>query len=291
MNQEYALMNTVFTAWNPENGREYDNGPCGLCNYFGNIGEYKGYETYQCAHGNWFLVKEVDLSGMPLYKDDPFHLRMLAAGPNNVWGDIAWEDEQEALANETPQEKLARLAAQAEADRESLKRRVGYKVNQKEEKWTKNGEMKFRVPRPCKYATLFQQRICAGCNNKVPIGQTHCQSKQGHLVCGQELAGCWNHEQHKTCIYIHPDEPQWADACSGKLNYDRQSQTFFLQGQAVAQVNRFQAAARQDSHRPSPAQAIHDSQGVSYTPSSGARPPRHNGNVQQRSYQPWSNRN
>ena len=69
-------------------------------------------------------------------------------------------------------------------------------------------------------------------------------------VCDQEFAGCWNHEQTRTCIYVHPDEPQWADACSGALCYDRQAQVFHLRGAEPAQVNRFQAAARQEGVRP-----------------------------------------
>jgi len=247
------ICDTVFAPWAPKDFEEYDAGPCGQCNWYGAIGEYNGFEVYNCEHGHWFTVKEEeDISDSPLLVGDVGELyrRMAAAGPNAVWGEMAWEDDQEFLANETSEEKTKRLAIMAEKDRTDKKEIVKSLVRRKEEKWTKGGEMKFRVPRPCKYATCFEQRICAGCSNKVPIGQTHCQADLGHRTCGQELAGCWNHDQHKTCIYIHPDEPQWTDACSGRLNYDRQSQTFFIQGQAAPQVNRFTAAARSDARAP-----------------------------------------
>jgi len=110
--------------------------------------------------------------------------------------------------------------------------------------------MKFRVPRPCKYATLYEQRICSDCGAKVPEGATVCKAMKGHRVCDQEFAGCWNHEQTQTCIYIHPDEPQWKDACSGALCYDRQASCFHLRGQELPQVNRFPTVARQDGFRP-----------------------------------------
>jgi hypothetical protein len=69
---------------------------------------------------------------------------------------------------------------------------------------------------------------------------------KGHRVCDRDFAGCWNHEQTRTCIYVHPDEPQWADACSGALCYDRQAQAFHLRGAAPPQTNRFVAVARQE---------------------------------------------
>ena len=40
----------------------------------------------------------------------------------------------------------------------------------------------------------------------------------GVRLCGEKLAGCWNHDQHRSCIYVHPDEPQWAAACAGTLD-------------------------------------------------------------------------
>jgi hypothetical protein len=173
-------------------------------------------------------------------------MQRMRSSPNLCWGDMAWEDEQASRAAETPQQTAARLARDAEAERKNQKEFVGFLVSKKEDKWTKGGQMKFRVPRPCKYASLFAERICAGCNAAVPLGQTHCGAKKGYTVCGQELAGCWNHEQTKTCIYIHPDEPQWKDACSGQLCYDRQASCFHLKGQEPAQVNRFAAAVRSE---------------------------------------------
>ena len=257
--------NTTFKSWNPQSGKEFDNGPCGKCHIQGCLDEYNGYTVWQCCHGSWFLEREerhfsvdephdhTECPGNchqhPLLEGAYLEmvLRMRAAGPScTTWGDIMWEEEQAKLAAETPAEKQSRLEAEAEHERKGKQEIVKYLVHRKEEKWTKGGEMKFRVPRPCKYATLFAQRTCANCSAHVPVGQTHCQAMKGHLVCGQELAGCWNHEQTRTCIYVHPDEPQWADACSGVLCYDRQAACFHLRGAEPAQVNRFVAAARQE---------------------------------------------
>lgn len=279
MNYE-PICDTVFTPWAPKDFGEYDAGPCGQCNWYGNIGEYNGFEVYNCHHGHWFTVKEEeDISDSPLLVDDvrELYLRMAAAGPNTVWGEMAWEDDQEFLANETSEAKAKRLAAIAEKDRNDKQGVVKYLVKRKEEKWTgKNGEVKFRVPRPCKYASCFQKRICAGCNNKVPEGLTHCQAVLGHRVCGQELAGCWNHETNGTCIYIHPDEPQWTDACSGKLCYDRQSQAFYIEGQGAPQVNRFAAAAKAEAMR-GPRQEHRQGQAPRQEQRPGGRPPVYGG--------------
>ena len=179
-----------------------------------------------------------------------------AAWPNsNFWGSAApivaaWGDEMcdahlAMLRAETPQQRAARLLADAAADEKSHNGLIKFSVGRKEDKWCKGGEMKFRVPKPCKYASLFAQRICAGptCGKKVPEGQTKCS-------CGEALAGCWNHEKTHTCIYVHPDEPQWEAACSGALCFDRQQQIFHLRTEPLAAANRFLAVARDAKEEP-----------------------------------------
>ena len=162
------------------------------------------------------------------------------------WGDEMYDAHMEMLRSETPQQRAARLQAEAAADVKSHNGLVTFSVKRKEEKWcSKSGEMKFRVPKPCKYASLFAQRICAkpGCEKKVPEGQTKCS-------CGEILAGCWNHEKTHTCIYVHPDEPQWEAACSGALCFDRQQQIFHLRTEPLAAVNRFLAVAKNAKEEP-----------------------------------------
>jgi len=163
-----------------------------------------------------------------------------------LWGDEMYDAHMEMLRTETPQQRAARLQAEAAADAKSHNGLVKFSVKRKEEKWcSKSGEMKFRVPKPCKYATLFAQRICAGptCGKHVPEGQTKCS-------CGEILAGCWNHDKTHSCIYVHPDEPQWEDACSGALCFDRQQQVFHLKTEPLAAVNRFLAVARTAKEEP-----------------------------------------
>ena len=162
-----------------------------------------------------------------------------------LWGDEMYDAHMEMLRKETPQQRAARLLADAAADEKSHNGLIKFSVGRKEDKWCKGGEMKFRVPKPCKYASLFAQRICAGptCGKKVPEGQTKCS-------CGEALAGCWNHEKTHTCIYVHPDEPQWEDACSGALCFDRQQQIFHLRTEPLAAANRFAAVARDAKEEP-----------------------------------------
>lgn len=263
-------INVTFKSWDPSTGEEWDNGPCGKCHPQGCLDDFNGYTVWQCRHGDWFVEQdhrqEVGAGEPHHHTECPGHCaehplmdeeclsiarRMRANGPScTTWGDIMWEEEQAMLAAETPAQKASRLAAAEEHERKGKQEIVKYLVHRKEEKWTKGGEMKFRVPRPCKYATLYAARTCSDCGAKVPEGATVCKAMKGHRVCDQEFAGCWNHEQTRTCIYVHPDEPQWADACSGALCYDRQAQCFHLRGQEPAQSNRFAAAARQEGVRP-----------------------------------------
>ena len=165
-----------------------------------------------------------------------------------AWGDEMCDAHLAMLRAETPQQRSARLLADAAADEKSHNGLIKFSVGRKEDKWCKGGEMKFRVPKPCKYASLFAQRICAGptCGKKVPEGQTKCS-------CGEALAGCWNHEKTHTCIYVHPDEPQWEDACSGALCFDRQQHLFHLRSEPLAccaEVNRFAVVARNAKEEP-----------------------------------------
>lgn len=170
-----------------------------------------------------------------------------------TWGDIAEADYLAERAAETPAQRDARLKKEAAAAAASDAAIVRYSVNKKADKWCARGAMKFRVPRPCRYESLFAKRVCAACESHVPEGQTKCQAMKGHLVCGETLAGCWSHSEGQ-CIYVHPDETDiWADACSGALCYDRQSQSFHLAGAAAASANRFEAVVRSERRAaPSP---------------------------------------
>ena len=161
------------------------------------------------------------------------------------WGDQMYDAEMLMLKNETPQEKTLRLSREVAQEEKSYNGLVKFSTNKKEEKWcSKNGQMKFRVPTPCKYASLFAQRICAApkCGKKVPEGLAKCS-------CGEVLAGCWSHTKN-SCIYVHPDEEQWEAACSGELAFDRQQQVFHLKTQPLQAPNRFVAMAQQAKQEP-----------------------------------------
>ena len=189
---------------------------------------------------------------------------LMNAGFNGVWGSIDVEEAEERLAAETPEQTAARLAELARMEAAGKAEIEVYRVHKKEEKWcTKGGDMKFRVPRPCKYATLFLAHTCAGCGAKVPEGETACRAIKPatattrQRVCGEVLAGCWNHEQTHTCIYIHPDEEHWAAACDGSLCYDRNASVFYKKGQttpSAAGLGRFAGfvATERASGAPSP---------------------------------------
>lgn len=169
----------------------------------------------------------------------------------NLWGDIAERDYIAARAAETPEQKRLREVEEAKEAAASDAAIVRYSVNKKADKWCARGSMKFRVPRPCKYESLFRARICASCESHVPEGQTHCTSRKGHQVCGEQLAGCWSHSKGQ-CIYVHPNEPQWADALSGVLCYDRERQIFHLRGDEPAPVVRDFRGLAAPQERPRP---------------------------------------
>jgi hypothetical protein len=234
-----------------------------------------------------------DMSVLRTMKDAGAYFRYLESS-GVTWGSLAVLEFDAALAAETPQQTAARLAAEAKHDAEMKMEVINFSVTRKEEKWTKGGTMTFRVPRPCKYAALFEKRICANCNASVPEGQDRCTALKGALVCNQEFAGCWSHTQG-TCIYVHPEEPQWADACSGKLCYEREhcgctsrglrncssncgivwsASRFYLKGQEPPQVNRFAAASAANAgghgNRP-PQQAQRNSGGGQRAPQAPQR--------------------
>lgn len=219
----------LFQKWQPADGADFDISPCRRsCHHQSCLDEHDGFTIWHCSHGSWYIPN--GCGGFD--------------SPNMTWGDEAQADEAAAHAKETPAQTAARLAAALAREEASHKGLVKFSVHRKEEKWTKGGEMKFRVPRPCKYASLFLAHTCPTCNKVLPAEQDTCSN--GHLP--EKLGGCWSHEQKGTCIYVHPDEPQWAHACSGELCYDRQRQVFHLKGEvpaaaAASTPNRFQAAA------------------------------------------------
>lgn len=220
----------MFKKWQPVDGADFDLSPCRRrCDHMDCLDQHGNFTVWHCPHGSWFIPNG--------YGDFD--------SPNMTWGDEAQADEDAAQAKETPAQTAARLAAGVAREEASHKGLVKFSVNRKEEKWTKGGEMKFRVPRPCKYASLFLAHTCPTCNKVLPADQDTCSN--GHLP--EKLGGCWSHEHKGACIYVHPDEPQWAHACSGELCYDRQRQLFHLKGEALPAAaaapppNRFQAAA------------------------------------------------
>ena len=152
------------------------------------------------------------------------------AGFQGVFWRVAADDEEEVERLESADARAAREAKERD---ERVAAAEAANVARKAERWG----MKFRVPKPCKYASFFVKRACVACQEAgihsiVPEGQADCRAvipahtRKNHMgdtyqvaarVCGAPLSGCHNHETH-TCIYVHPDEPQWADACSGRLD-------------------------------------------------------------------------
>ena len=254
---------------------EMDTNPCGdtRCHMNSNTLTFQnGQHVWECCHGTW-IYDTTEFPGIagtpppapvrcgcPCNSDLLYCNTLLFRDPQRYsclsWGDQAWLEDWMKEAYETAQEKATRLAKQAAADEASKKEILKHSINKKEEKWTKGGQMKFRVPRPCRYSSLFLEHTCAKCESKVPEGQNICTAqiiyvvgqemrngrmvdtdklvpkvvKSGGILCKERLAGCWNHEATHTCIYIHPDEPQWKEACSGDLCYDRDTHKFHKKG-------------------------------------------------------------
>ena len=299
-------------AWAPKSLEEYESGPCGkscphnLC--LGNGGDLLGDGTYvvpwECAHGSWLMPDTAPAGWLSAEASHAVVLewdsaesaascvRWLEHRGCFSFGDITFLEDMRYYATETPMARAARKEAEALRDAADASRVICSKVARKEEKWTNKGTMKFRVPRPCRYASLFEQRICANCSAKLPAGADTCSANivmveeqerrhdgrmagtgkmvarlasagsSGVRVCGEKLAGCWNHDQHRSCIYVHPDEPQWAAACAGTLDVRADNRLIFcmatdpasqrLAGQRVAASrdfsNRFNALMASPHH-------------------------------------------
>ena len=241
-----------YRPWNPQTDQDFEAGPCGgNCHSYLAMDECEGFTVWNCRHGHWIMPRERVIQNdhdskscngncqtHPLVNSYVLEMRNLE-DQGYSWGDIAEIDLAKARSVETPEQTAQRLKADAAADAAVNAGIVRYSVNKKADKWMKGGQMKFRVPRCCKYQTLFLARTCAGCGSHVPDGQTKCSAKKGFTVCGEELNGCWAHEKNQSCIYVHDDEPQWADAMSGALCYDRERQCFHLRGQEMPQTRNF----------------------------------------------------
>ena len=256
---------------------------------------------WDCPHGKWrpldFLDVTLPHDGDFCPGNCQFHplmngpvLEMARAMLLGVsWGDLMQEELDARRAAETPEERAARLAQEAAERVRFAKSLVDFNTKRKAAKWCKDGARKFRVARPCKYAQLFLENKCAKCNGPCP--DEVCPN----AACKEVKASCWAHDvfmccrgcpppadspegdevdmrdgcprcggaTDSCCIYVHPDEPQWADAVAGRLLFDRDAQSFYLRGQPKpAPVNRFVAAAREQgvrvelqAHREAPRQA------------------------------------
>lgn len=300
-------------AWAPRNEQEYDAGACRqgcphvLCMGVGGdwFGDGSYHVPWECSHGSWLMATEAPAGwragvgqghAITLEWDSKETaaacVSWLEHRGEASFGDIVFLEEMRYYAAETPEARAARKEAQALRDAADDAKVIGCKVARKEDKWTNKGSMKFRVPRPCRYASLFEQRVCANCTAKLPADSNTCSAsivmveeqerrhdgrmagtgkmvarlassaEAGSRPCGQVLAGCWNHEQHRTCIYVHPDEPQWEAACAGTLDVRADNRLVFcmatdpsaqrLAGQKVASAREFSSrfeALGAPSHR------------------------------------------
>lgn len=238
-----------YQPWAPKTIKAIEAGPCGHhCDAALSFENVEGFSVWNCRHGAWVMPIQRETTSEEGHsmaecggfcREHPLMNAYVLSGRDRddtglSWGDQLEIDLRAARAAETPAQTAARLVKEAEAAAASLAGIIRYSTNKKADKWCAGGAMKFRVPRPCKYQSLFLARTCAACGTQVPEGQTNCQGDKGHgRVCGELLAGCWSHEKSHNCIYIHPDEPQWADALSGVLCYDRERQVFFKKGEAA----------------------------------------------------------
>jgi hypothetical protein len=286
-------------AWAPKSLVEFENGACGKgCTHMESLrtgADHLGDGSYtvpwECPHGSWLMAETApagwtaggDSRSIVMEWDSPATAATCVSWLEHrgcySFGDITFLEDMRYYATETPEVRAARKEAEVLRDAADEAKIICTKVARKEEKWTSKGSMKFRVPRPCKYATLFQQRICANCSSHLPAGQDTCYApivmveeqerrrdgrmagtgkmvarlasarESGVRPCGEKLAGCWNHEQHHTCIYVHPDEPQWAAACAGTLRVKTDNRLIFCmageEGPAAQpqQPNRFSILA------------------------------------------------
>ena len=213
-------LTSNYFLWKRSADFNLDNGPSG-CHCHTDpahaVDERGGRLVWECSCGNWVVPESGDshsahqctgnCSEHPMLYGQTLALH-LAAQNGTLWGDLilSWEDAE--IAQETPEQKAARAAARVALDNKMVEGVITYSVAKKAERWTdKSGEMKFRVPRCCRYETLFLE--------------------------GKEARGCWMHEKGEPCIYVHPNQPQWADAMANRLCYDRDAQAFYLKGQPV----------------------------------------------------------
>jgi predicted nucleic acid-binding Zn ribbon protein len=264
-------------AWAPKSLEEYESGPCGKgCRHeesLGNGGDWLGDGSYvvpwECPHGSFLMAQQAPAGWTAAGQSHAVVLewdsaenaaacfRWLEHRGCLSFGDITFLEDMRYYSTETPEIRAQRKKAEALRDAADEAKVICSKVARKEEKWTNKGSMKFRVPRPCRYASLFEQRICANCSAKLPAGSNTCSaqiimveeqerrrdgrmagtgkmvarlakpSDSGVRTCGEKLAGCWNHDQHRSCIYVHPDEPQWAAACAGTLDVRADNRLIF----------------------------------------------------------------
>jgi len=259
------------SIWTPQGAEDFDLAPCG--NNCAHIMCLRRADNnclaWECSHGAWYIPEALP-ANVPSY--EPCY-RVIRS-----WADQVEAEFEAMLAAETTEERAARLAAAEEDKRKGQENRMNYMVGKKTDKWCgKTGEVKFRVPKPCDYASLYAGRVCARCLSAVPEGQTTCQAKasgwktagkdgrklleaaaarareglaplprpQSHAPCDETFAGCWAHESSHSCIYVHPDEKQWSAACDGTLRYSREQQVFHLEGELLEVPNRFAVAARE----------------------------------------------
>ena len=286
----------IVGAWAPTNEKDYEAGACGQrCPHsecLGTAADWLGDGSYlvpwECAHGSWLMAADKPAGwtagpsashAIALEWDSAATaatcVRWLEHRGCFSFGDISFLEDMRYYAAETPEQRAGRKEAEALREAADVEAVIGVKVARKEEKWTNKGSMKFRVPRPCRYASLFEKRLCAGCSAPVPEGQTSCSAivvkveeqerrRDGRMAgtgkmvsrlakagdvgarpCGETLAGCWNHEQHHTCIYVHPDEPQWAAACAGTLRVKEDNRLVFcMAGEERSAASASLAASR-----------------------------------------------
>ena len=234
------------------------------------------YCPWECSHGTWLMPSAGSCCQRRTPTEDTaaliacaenLMLLNLRGRVDLTFGEIAYQEDLEYYAAEGPERRAARLEAMEAYAVKEVHGQMLCRVKRKEEKWARAP----RICAPCRYASLLMQRTCASCMAKVPLGQTACSSlvvreeeqqrrhdgrlvgtgkmvvrvaKEGDLgvkPCGEVLAGCWNH-QHGTCIYVHPEERQWADALAGRMPRKLSSQEFANWGMVpVAPVvpNRF----------------------------------------------------
>ena len=263
--------------WNAKSVEEFEAGACRRgCSSTGClkdgaygmiVGDSAFYAPWECEHGIWLMPSEppsVRRAVESPLSHEALMLAILRSQEDLSFGEIAYLEDLEFYAAETPEQREGRKRAMLERDAQEEKGIILSKVKRKEEKWTNKGTMEFRICAPCRYASLLLQRTCAGCSAKVPLGQDICSAqiikveeqerrhdgkwagtgkmisrlaKAGDIgvrTCGEALAGCWNHEQHATCIYVHPEERQWADALAGRMPRKLSSKEYAEWGMAAA---------------------------------------------------------